>query len=118
MNSWLSRTQIRQRPMLAVYGGLLILIAVVVAVTALNWLSSRSSDRLAVIGNLVSFGTLLLAVVAGIVALAAYSAATGLPNLKLQFILDAEHPNRAAFRISPGRRDGRLSRPRAIFRQH
>ena len=66
--------------MLAVYGGLLILIAVVVAVTALNWLSSRSSDRLAVIGNLLSFGTLLLAVVAGIVALAAYSAATGLPN--------------------------------------
>lgn len=77
--------------MLAVYAGLLILIAIVIAITALSWLTSGSSDRLAVIGNLLSFGTLLLAVVAGIVALAAYSAATGLPNLKLQFILDAEH---------------------------
>jgi hypothetical protein len=82
MRGWLSRTQIRQRPMLAVYGGLLVLIAVVVAVMVLNWLGSRSDDRLAVIGNLLSLGTLLLALVAGIVALAAYSAATGQPRLK------------------------------------
>jgi hypothetical protein len=85
MKDWLSRTQIRQRPMLAVYGGLLVLIAIVIGDASLHWLSSGSSDRLAVIGNLLSFGTLLLALVAGIVALAAYSAATGLPNLKLQF---------------------------------
>jgi len=71
--------------MLAVYAGLLILIAVVIGAASLSWLTSRSSDRLAVIGNLLSLGTLLLALVAGVVALAAYSAATGLPDLKLKF---------------------------------
>jgi hypothetical protein len=97
MKDWLSRTQIRQRPMLAVYGLLLTLIAVVVAVTALNWLNSSSSDRLAVIGNLLSLGTLLLALVAGIVALAAYSAATGLPNLKLRIMQPMGLGNRMRF---------------------
>jgi hypothetical protein len=87
MKALLSRTQLRQRPMLAVYAGLLILIAAVIGVWALRWLSSASSDHLTVISNLLSLGTLLLALVAGIVALAAYSAATGLPNLELQLIL-------------------------------
>lgn len=85
MNEWLSRTQLRQRPMLAVYAGVLILIALVIGIAALLWLSSPSSDRLAVIANLLALGTLLLALVAGIIALAAYSAATGLPNLRLIF---------------------------------
>lgn len=69
--------------MLAMYVVLLLGISVVIAVTCLSWLSSSSSDRLAVIANLLSAGTLLLALVAGIVALAAYSAATGLPDLKI-----------------------------------
>lgn len=73
--------------MLAVYAGLLILIAAVIGAASQSWLTSRSDDRLAVIGNLLSLGTLLLALVAGIVALATYSAATGLPDLKLQFKL-------------------------------
>jgi hypothetical protein len=70
--------------MLVVYALLLIGIGVVIAVVCLAWLFSSTSDRLTVIANMLSFGTLLLAVVAGIVALAAYSAATGLPDLKLQ----------------------------------
>ena len=103
MKDWLSRTQIRQRPMLAVYGGLLVLIAVVIGLGALRWLSSSSSDRLAVIGNLLSLGTLLLALVAGIVALAAYSAATGLPNLRMQLALPSSY-NEATF-VVPGKGD-------------
>jgi len=101
MRAWLSRTQIRQRPMLAVYAGLLILIAVVIGAAPFGWLTSRSDDRLAVIANLLSLGTLLLALVAGIVALAAYSAATGLPDLKLQFKLPMGLVNRVRF--IPGR---------------
>ena len=49
------------------------------------------------IGNLLSLGTLLLALVAGIVALAAYSAATGLPDLKLKFRLPQGMTNRVRF---------------------
>jgi hypothetical protein len=89
--------------MLAVYGGLLVLIAVVIGLGALRWLSSSSSDRLAVIGNLLSLGTLLLALVAGIVALAAYSAATGLPNLRMQLALPSSY-NEATF-VVPGKGD-------------
>ncbi len=51
MSPWLSRTQLRQRPMLAVYAGLLIPIAVIVGAASLSWLTSRSDDRIAVIGN-------------------------------------------------------------------
>jgi hypothetical protein len=69
MSKWLARSQILQRPMLAVYTALLIIIALVIGVFALLWLLSPSSDRLAVIANLLALGTLLLALVAGIVAL-------------------------------------------------
>lgn len=41
MKAWLSRTQIRQRPMLAVYAGLLILIAVVIGAASLSSLTRR-----------------------------------------------------------------------------
>jgi hypothetical protein len=37
--------------MLAVYAGMLVLIGIVILVTALKWLASGESDRLAVIGN-------------------------------------------------------------------
>lgn len=97
MSEWISRSQIRQRPMLAVYAGLLILIALIIGIAVLLWLSSPSSDRLTVVANLLSFGTLLLALVAGIVALAAYSAATGLPNLRLKFIEPITSPRSIIF---------------------
>ncbi len=85
MKALLSRTQILQRPMLTVYAGLLVVIMLATGAAAIRWLSSRRDDRVAVIGNFLSLGTLLLALVAGVVAIAAYSAATGLPDLKLQF---------------------------------
>jgi hypothetical protein len=94
----LSRTQLRQRPMLAVYAVLLILIAAAIGGASLTWLTSRSDDRLAVISNFLSFGTLLLALVAGVVALAAYSAATGRPNLRVALIFP-DAANEARFVI-------------------
>ena len=89
--------------MLAVYAGLLILIAGAIGGASLTWLTSRSDDRLAVISNFLSFGTLLLALVAGIVALAAYSAATGLPNLWVQVNMpDQPLPNNIRFVYQEG----------------
>jgi hypothetical protein len=76
--------------MLTVYGVLLITVTVGTGVAALSWLSSTSQDHLAVIANFLTLGTLLLALIAGIIALAAYSAATGLPDLKLQFTLSTK----------------------------
>lgn len=83
--------------MLAVYAVLLILIAAAIGGASLTWLTSRSADRLAVISNFLALGTLLLALVAGIVALAAYSAATGLPDLKLRLVPQEGTYNRARF---------------------
>ena len=70
--------------------------------TSLTWLTSSSNDRLAVISNFLSFGTLLLALIAGIVALAAYSAATGLPDLRVQIQQPPlDLPNLVAFSTDP-----------------
>lgn len=79
--------QLRQRPMLAVYLTLLILVTAGTLAIADTWLHSRSDDRLAVIANFLSLGTLALALVAGIIALAAYIAATGQPDLKATVLL-------------------------------
>jgi hypothetical protein len=91
--------------MLAVYAGLLILIAAVIGSASLAWLTSTSADRLAVISNFLALGTLLLALIAGIVALAAYSAATGLPNLRAQTVTDRGMYNQPWFRNSGNRVD-------------
>lgn len=97
MTRWLSHTQIRQRPSLVVYVVLIVVVTVVIGVCVLNWISSSSDDSLAVIGNFLSLGTFLLALVAGIVALVAYSAATGLPDLNLIFQLPGHGPNEGKF---------------------
>ncbi len=80
MREWLS--QLRQRPSLAIATCSLGMITIFTGVFAFYWLGNRSDDRVAVIGNFLSLGTLLLALAAGIIALLAYSAATGLPELR------------------------------------
>jgi hypothetical protein len=100
MRKWLSRSQIRQRPGLAVATVSLVIITAVTVIFSFGWLSSRSDDRVAVIANFLSLGTFLLALAAGIIALAAYSAATGLTTLKLQFRLPSGHPNEVTFFVS------------------
>lgn len=89
----LSQSQVRQRPMLAVYAVVLLLIVALIGGIALTWLSSHNSNHLMIIGNFLTLGTLLLALVAGIIALAAYTAATGLPNLMLQLKVPLGEPN-------------------------
>jgi hypothetical protein len=93
-----NRQPARQRPMLAVYGVCFVIIIAVTGGTSIYWLHSASTARLAVIANFLSLGTLLLAVLAGIVALAAYAAATGLPDLQVQFAMGSNACNIALFR--------------------
>jgi hypothetical protein len=102
MRSLLYRSQFRQRPMLAVYAAALLGIALFIAAWCLVWVFSSSSDRLAVIANMLSFGTLLLALVAVIVALAAYSAATGLPDLRVFWVQPGELTSTTQIRLVPG----------------
>jgi hypothetical protein len=71
----------------------LVIIAIVTVIFSFGWLSSRSDDRVAVIANFLSLGTFLLALAAGVIALVAYSAATGLPVLRLKVWTPLSPPN-------------------------
>jgi hypothetical protein len=79
--------------MLAVYAVVLLLVVILIGGISLSWLSSGNSDHLEVVGNFLALGTLLLALVAGIIALAAYSSATGRPNLMVQLKGPFGEPN-------------------------
>src|SRR5690349_6714785 len=72
----------RRRAMLIFYTLLLFAVGLMVLIIVLVWSSSKHDDRLAVIANFLAGGTLLLALLAGFVALQAYAAATGPPDLK------------------------------------
>ena len=84
--------------MLAVYAVMLIGIAALTLGLVLAWLPSKQDDHVAVIGNFLSGGTLLLALLAGIVALQAYANASGLPALNFQFEVPAAQPNEVRFK--------------------
>jgi hypothetical protein len=79
--------------MLAAYAVVLLLVVALIGGISLSWLSSGNSLHLVIIGNFLALGTLLLALVAGIIALTAYTAATGLPNLMLQLKVPLGEPN-------------------------
>lgn len=76
--------QARRRSMLAGYSLLLGIVALTVLLFSLIWLSSKQADHLAVIANFLTLRTLVLALIAGFVALQAYATATGLPDLRLK----------------------------------
>jgi Resolvase, N terminal domain len=68
--------------------------ATLVAVIAVTQVSDLTfSDRLAEIGDWVVGGTLTLAATAGLVAVQAYAAATGLPDLKFRITLTDSEAN-------------------------
>lgn len=92
-------SRVRRRAMLAFYTLLLAAVTVAVLVAVLSLSSSNHNDRLAVIANWLAGGTLVLALVAGLVALRAYAAATGLPHLKLKVSFPFSHPNEPAFTL-------------------
>jgi len=79
-------SRLRRRVALASIGVLLLLVTAATAVFVGVALSSSAkfSDRLAEVGDYIVAGTLLLAVIAGLVALLAYAAATGLPDLQVR----------------------------------
>ena len=92
-------SQLRQRPMLAVYLALLTLVTAATIALAGIWLNSGADDRLAVIANILSLGTFALALVAGVIALAAYIAATGKPDLIPQIMINGEYPAEMTFAL-------------------
>jgi hypothetical protein len=74
-------------------------IAWVVALNIPPYDISRS-DRLAETGDIIAGATLLLTVLAALVALRAYAVSTGLPTLKLQAIFPFSYPNRPIFQAT------------------
>jgi hypothetical protein len=77
---------------LRIYIALLIAVGacvVVMAILALSASGTDFSDRLVEAGDWLAGGTLALAAVAGLVAVQAYAAATGLPRLEIQMRLSA-----------------------------
>lgn len=74
----------RRRVMLWLYTSVIAGVALTVLVIVLVLSLSKRDDRLAVIANFLGAGTLILALLAGFVALQAYAVTTGLPDLKFQ----------------------------------
>jgi hypothetical protein len=93
------RKMTRRRLILAGYGVSLAIVALCVAILSLFWLFSIQADRLAVVANCLALGTLALALIAGSVALQAYAAATGLPDLEVKLSFPFSHPNQPAFTL-------------------
>ena len=72
------------------------LTAAALCITVLN-ASSNLSDRLVEVGDIVAGATLILAIVAAIVALLAYAASTGLPELRIQVDFPFSELNKPSF---------------------
>ena len=79
----------------------------VIATTQISDLSF--SDRLVEIGDWVGGGTLLLAALAAVVALQAYAASTGLPDLKCQIKVPSSGPNEVVFEASQAAADALIT---------
>jgi len=84
---------------LGVYAVLLLIIVVITFVLVLIFLSRPHTAFADKVGEIAG-GTLLLAVIGGLVALQAYAAATGLPDLGLQMRFEYSQKNLPVFRGS------------------
>jgi hypothetical protein len=90
----------RRQILLGVIGILVLVIALLTGICVYLTLSSSGSgypDRLAEAGDIFSAATLLLTVIAALVALLAYAVTTGLPDLKVQLNFEFSWPNRPKF---------------------
>src|SRR5260221_7945517 len=93
-------SRLRRRTVLGFYAALVFVAAG--GTTVLAWVIPWShpahlSDRLAETGDVLAAGTLTLALIAGLVAIQAYAAATGLPDLGVQISFPFSYPNRPVF---------------------
>lgn len=96
--------RLRRRFVLAAYAAVLIAALLATSGYAIAMLSTSHlalSDKLAVAGDVTAGGTLLLAVIAGLIALQAYAAATGLPDLTVQVWFANCEKNNPVFRAEP-----------------
>lgn len=89
----------------------LLLVAAAVAATVVAgivlWVSSASlADRAAEIGDIFGATTLLLTVIAAVVAYLAYAVSTGIPDLKLRVCFGPSLPNQPV--VTAEAKDGRL----------
>jgi hypothetical protein len=92
---------------LAFYGLLLLAAAATTGLLASRlfpWhgADTGTADRLAETADVLAAGTLVLAILAALVALQAYAAATGLPDLQVQVTFGFSYPNRPVFRATFG----------------
>lgn len=71
--------------------GILVVTGIVSATVAVG--HRPTSDRIALVGEVITAATLLLAAVAGLVAVLAYALSTGAPNLEVK-VTNAENPYR------------------------
>lgn len=96
------RSRVRRRLILAFYVILTLAVALTTAVLVIGLLSSHSKvdERLASAGDVLSGGTLLLALVAAFVALQAFAVTTGLPDLQVQVQFGSSDRNRPVFLAS------------------
>jgi hypothetical protein len=93
-------TRTRRRLLLGIYSLLLILVLAAILGTSIMLLTARTGlqDRLAETADVITGGTAVLAVIAGLVALQAYAAATGLPKLEVQVWFSNSAKNTPVFR--------------------
>lgn len=95
----LQDTRVRRKLLLAIYSLLLVMaLTAILLISNLLLLSKANlSDRLAEVADVIAAGTAVLGVLAGLVALQAYAAATGLPNLEVQVWFSTSAKNMPVF---------------------
>lgn len=100
---WLrSHSRMRRRLVLVAYVILTLGVASIttVLVVALSSSHAKIDERLAEAGDVLSGGTLLLALIAALVALQAFAITTGLPDLQVQVKFGSSDRNRPVFLAS------------------
>src|SRR5262249_5439083 len=96
---WRQDSRGQRRLLPGTYSVLLLAVAGGTAAVAVTLLSSHggSADHLAEVGDAFAGGTLLLALLAGAVAVQAYAYASGLPRLMFQVQFEFSEPNKPVF---------------------
>lgn len=93
----------------------ILIVLAVIGWAASIWVHSSHSasvtDPLAEVGDVLTFGTLLLALIAGLVALRVYAISTGRPELKFRILFRDQHFNKPIFQtIKRGELDRKIFR--------
>ena len=86
LDHFLQEAPQRRKALLIAMTGLVMVILVAAGIISARVAEGHgaSSDKIAVIGDVIAGATLLLAVVAGLVAVLAYAVSTGAPNLRVK----------------------------------